>query len=74
MKPLTKEQQNRHNQATVCHICEKPITAPNDKVYDYCHFTGNYRNAAAVVVHNLSGYDSHFIIKALATVFEGEIS
>ncbi|CAD6213044.1 GSCOCG00011085001-RA-CDS, partial [Cotesia congregata] len=88
MKPLTKEQQGRHNQATVCHICEKPITSTTDKVYDHCHFTGNYRDAAhkscnvnyqkstiiSVVFHNLSGYDSHFIIKSLATVFEGEIS
>ncbi|CAD6233890.1 GSCOCG00012331001-RA-CDS, partial [Cotesia congregata] len=88
MKPLTNEQQDRHNQATVCHICEKPITSASDKVYDHCHFTGNYRDAAhkscnvnyqkstiiQVVFPNLSGYDSHFIIKSLATVFEGDIS
>ncbi|XP_044588748.1 uncharacterized protein LOC123267925 [Cotesia glomerata] len=88
MKPLTKEQQDRHNQSTVCHICEKPITSASDKIYDHCHFTGNYRNAAhkscnvnyqkstiiPIVFHNLSGYDSHFIIKSLATLFEGEVS
>ncbi|XP_044597156.1 uncharacterized protein LOC123273742 [Cotesia glomerata] len=88
MNPLTKEQQDRHSQATVCHICQKPITSPNDKVYDHCHFTGNYRNAAhkscnvnyqkstiiPIVFHNLSSYDSHFIIKSLATVFEGGVT
>ncbi|CAD6227385.1 GSCOCG00006155001-RA-CDS, partial [Cotesia congregata] len=39
MKPLTKEQQDGHNQATECHICEKLITSPTDEVYDHCHFT-----------------------------------
>ncbi|XP_074109072.1 uncharacterized protein LOC141533878 [Cotesia typhae] len=84
MKPLTKEQQDRHNQTTECHICEKPITSTTDKVYDHCHFTGNYRNAAhkscnvnyqkstiiPIVFHNLSGYDSHFIIKFMASSLE----
>ncbi|XP_074109310.1 uncharacterized protein LOC141534068 [Cotesia typhae] len=84
MKPLTREQHDRHNQATECHICEKPITSTTDKVYDHCHFTGNYRNAAhkscnvnyqkstiiPIVFHNLSGYDSHFIIKFMASSLE----
>ncbi|XP_074107212.1 uncharacterized protein LOC141532658 [Cotesia typhae] len=43
MKPLTREQQDRHNQATECHICEKPITSTTDKVYDHCHFTVSLR-------------------------------
>ncbi|XP_074109263.1 uncharacterized protein LOC141534021 [Cotesia typhae] len=43
MKPLTKEQQDRHNQATMCHICEKPIISASDKVYDHCHFTVSLR-------------------------------
>ncbi|XP_044588766.1 uncharacterized protein LOC123267945 [Cotesia glomerata] len=87
MKPLTEQQQEMHNQATACHICEKPIVSPRDKCYDHCHFTGNYRGPAhiscnvnykkpqtiPVVFHNLSGYDSHFLIRSLATVFEGSI-
>ncbi|XP_057337657.1 uncharacterized protein LOC130675808 [Microplitis mediator] len=87
MKPLTKQQQENHDQATVCHICEKPITSNTDKCYDHCHFTGNYRGPAhiscnvnyqkshtiPVVFHNLSGYDAHFLIRSLATVFQGKV-
>ena len=49
----------------------------NGKVRDHCHYTGRYRGAAhnscnlkyrkpnfiPVVIHNLSGYDSHLFIK-----------
>ena len=51
----------------------------NGKVRDHCHYTGRYRGAAynlcnlkyskpknvSVFFHNLTGYDSHFIIKKL---------
>ena len=51
----------------------------NEKVRDHCHYTGRYRGAAhnlcnlkyrkpnftPVVLHNLSGYDSHLFIKNL---------
>ena len=57
------------------------------KVKDRCHFTGKYRGAAhnkcninckitkdiPIVFHNLSSYDSHFIIKELANEFKGEL-
>ncbi|XP_014299058.2 uncharacterized protein LOC106693938 [Microplitis demolitor] len=84
MKPLDKQQQKSHDRSTVCRICEKTIASDKEKCYDHCHFTGNYRGPAyiscnlnypkshviPVVFHNLSGYDSHFLIKSLATVFE----
>ena len=57
----------------------------NDKVRDHCHFPGKYRGAAhntcnlrykipkniAVIFHNGSTYDYHFIIKELANEFDG---
>ena len=56
------------------------------KVWDYCHYTGNYTGAAhdidniryktpnkvSVVFHNRSTYDYHFIIKELAKEFKGQ--
>ncbi|XP_053596193.1 uncharacterized protein LOC128668057 [Microplitis demolitor] len=88
MKPLTKQQQANHNQAIPCHICERSFSSNKDKCYDHCHFTGNYRGQAhiscnvncpkshviPIVFHNLSGYDSHFLIKSLATTFEGDMT
>ncbi|XP_053595337.1 uncharacterized protein LOC128667793 [Microplitis demolitor] len=88
MKPLTKQQQETHDQATVCHICEKIITTNTDKCYDHCHFTGNYRGPAhiscnvnyakshviPIIFHNLSGYDLHFLIKSLATLIKGDVT
>ena len=55
------------------------------KVKDHCHFTGKYRGAAhntcnlrykipkniPVIFHNGSTYDYHFIIKELASEFDG---
>ena len=58
---------------------------PTIKVWDHCHYIGNYRGAAhnicnpryktskeiPVVFHNISKYGHHFIIKKSAEKFEG---
>ncbi|KYM93980.1 hypothetical protein ALC62_15425 [Cyphomyrmex costatus] len=87
MEALSKGQWEAYRSATHCHVCEKPF-APNEKrVRDHCHLTGRYRGPAhegcnlnyknsfyiPVVFHNLSGYDSHFIIKEIATAYDGQI-
>ena len=83
MIPLTKEEEDNYNEENICHICKKEFN--NDKVRDHCHFTGKYREAAhntcnlrykipkniPVIFHNGSTYDYHFIIKGLASEFEG---
>ena len=75
---ITDEEQEQFNQASNCWICENLLNI-NDRVRDHCHFTGRYRGAAcnkcnlkyckpkniSVFFHNLSGYDSHLIIKKL---------
>lgn len=62
----------------MCHICDK-FVAPEEKVRDHCHVTGSFMGAAHIACnfkrqsrtdipmfcHNLQGYDSHFIIRAL---------
>ena len=83
MIPLTKEEEDNYNKENICYICKKEFN--NDKVRDHCHFTGKYRGAAhnacnlrykiskniPVIFHNGSTYDYHFIIKELASEFEG---
>jgi len=87
MGGLSREQWEAHHNATHCHICEKPFTSDDTRIRDHCHLTGRYRGPAhancnlnyknsfyiPIVFHNLSGYDSHFIIKEIATTFEGKI-
>ena len=78
---------DQFNVATKCWICKGEFNdtvdekgyRKNEKVKDYCHYTGRFRGAAhnscnlkykkpkfiPVVFHNLSGYDSHLFIKNL---------
>ncbi|XP_057671239.1 uncharacterized protein LOC130902972 [Diorhabda carinulata] len=65
---------------TMCHICEKGFSSTDIIVRDHDHFTGKFRNFAhqacnlnfkklfvvPTVFHNLSNYDSHFIISELS--------
>ncbi|XP_076667931.1 uncharacterized protein LOC143368758 [Andrena cerasifolii] len=84
---LTPEQWATFRDATHCHICEEPFKDEDVRVRDHCHLSGrfrgpahsecnlNYKNAfyIPIVFHNLSGYDSHFIIEEIATAFEGSV-
>ncbi|XP_036140462.1 uncharacterized protein LOC118644854 [Monomorium pharaonis] len=86
METLSEEQLEAYHSATRCHICDKPFASDDTRVRDHCHLTGryrgpahslcnlNYRNASymPIIFHNLSGYDSHFIIKEIATAFKGK--
>ena len=88
LKLLTMKEQEEFCLAKKCHICEKEFKADDVIHHDHCHFTGTYRGPAhqgcnlnykishvvPIVFHNLSGYDSHFIIIALATTYEGRIT
>ncbi|XP_077278612.1 uncharacterized protein LOC143906406 [Temnothorax americanus] len=87
MVDLTRDEWEKFNSATHCHVCEKPFAPDDTRVRDHCHLTGRYRGPAhsdcnlnyknsyhiPIVFHNLSGYDSHFIINEIATAFEGRV-
>ena len=76
---FTEEDRKQFNKASNCWICGEYLG--NDRVRDYCHFTGCYRGPAhnscnlkyrklksiSVFFHNLSGYDSQLFIKKLGS-------
>ena len=84
MIPLIDEEKRSYENQKRCHVCKKLFTKDDKKVRDHCHFTGTHRGAAhnkcnmnykitkniPVVFHNLSSYDSHFIIKEIANEFD----
>ena len=87
METLSKQQWEAYCSATRCHICEKPFAPDDTRVREHCHLTGRYRGPAysncnlnyknsfyiPIVFHNLSSYDAHFIIKEIATAYEGHV-
>lgn len=87
MNPLTIDEELDFLSAEACHICQKDFSFEDVRVHDHCHLTGAYRGAAhqgcnlnyqdsrvvPVVLHNLSGYDSHFIIAPLLKAFDGRV-
>jgi len=84
---FTRDNLEKFNNATHCHICEKPFAPDDTRVRDHCHLTERFRCSAhsncnlnykdshciPVVFHNLSGYDAHFIIKEIATAYDGRV-
>lgn len=88
MNKLTQEEIDEfYAPETVCFICSLPFSPYETRVRDHCHHTGKYRGPAhaycnlnfqesreiPVVMHNLSGYDAHLIIKKLATQVKGDV-
>lgn len=72
-----------------CHICKKDFTQTDKIVRDHNHLTGqfvgfahrspcnlNYKlsNFIPIVIHNLSGYDSHLIFKKISDRFAKKIT
>lgn len=80
---LSEEEQKRFEEARFCHICKKCFDNNHSdiRVRDHCHISGVYRGAAhrtcnlqyqnssrvPVVMHNMSGYDSHLLIRKLGS-------
>ncbi|GBO37335.1 hypothetical protein AVEN_153203-1 [Araneus ventricosus] len=80
MIPLSIEERKQQlDPATRWYACGEVFTLNNYKVHDYDRLTGQYRGLAhnlsnlalkspailPVIFHNLSGYDSHLLIKEL---------
>lgn len=79
MNNLDVYELEQHESATSCCICSIQFSDNNRKVRDHDHLTGKYRGPTCnncninfklptfipVIFHNLSGYDSHFIIPEL---------
>ena len=73
------EQWREFGRARECHICLELFKLWDEKVKDYCHYTGEYKGAAhqkcnlwyaiphykLVICHNLSGYNVHLFIRKL---------
>ena len=67
MIPLTKKEEENHNNQKVCYICKNEFDTndkKNDKVRDHCHYTGKYRSAA----HNMCNL-RYIIPKEIPIVF-----
>ncbi|XP_031637534.1 uncharacterized protein LOC116349972 [Contarinia nasturtii] len=91
MLPLTEDERYAfHDPNALCTICGDIFEANDIRVHDHCHLTGRYRGPAhqacnlkfqdshvvPVIMHNLSGYDSHLFIKELAAnnIIDGDVS
>lgn len=84
---LSAAEEESFQNAEICHICKGGYTETNNKVRDHSHLSGKFRGSAhskcnlqyqesrtiPVVFHNLSHYDSHFLLRKLANSFDGDI-
>ena len=76
---MTEDDEKLHEESKVCYVCSSKFVNESEKKRDHDHLTGKYLGTACntcninmqekrafipVVFHNLSGYDSHLIIKA----------
>jgi len=71
---FTRDDLEKFNSATHCHVCEKLFAPDDTRVRDHCHLTGRFRSSAhsncnlnykdshwiPIVFHNLSGYDAFY--------------
>ena len=94
MLPLIKEKMKSHQDAKVWYFCEKRMlqklakSKNYQKVRDYCHYTGKYRDTAhsicdlkinvpnkiPVLFHNGSNYVYLFIIKKFINFFYSNLN
>lgn len=79
---MTPQEKLDHATATRCYTCGGHFDSEkNPKVADHCHLTSKFRGTACskcnlclrnanfvpIICHNLSSYDSHFIIRELGS-------
>ena len=83
---LTSEEKETFRDASHCHICQQSLDG-RIRVRDHCHLTGrlcgaaheecnlNYQDSRTIpiIFHNLSGYDSHLIIKQISICVNGRM-
>jgi len=81
MEPQTPFQAESLDEVSDCYLCGDEMAA-GEKVLDHDHLTGQFLGVAhsecnlkrredqklTVFFHNFSGYDSHFVVKAMANV------
>ena len=76
---MSEKEEHLFRESNSCWICKKLINNDEEKVRHHCHVTGKFRGAThwdrnvnfqltkkvPVMIHNLSGYDSHLIFNEL---------
>jgi len=47
---FTRDDLEKFNSATHCHVCEKPFMPDDMRVRDHCHLTGRFRGSAQIAI------------------------